>query len=161
MPSIIKRTVAGAAVGGAAIWGIGGIDDTTRDNSGQIIESGDLGVFVTQLGDCFNLADPQANLVSTTNGVPCSDPHHWQVIFKGSITSDSYDASEFDREAQLVCKYAIDEIAQTISYEESLEYENAQTNYFVPTEESFAEGDRAIDCLVGSDSEYYTSSLLD
>ncbi len=161
MPSLIRKAVAGAAVGGAALWGIGGIDDTTRDDQGQIVESGDLGVFVTQVGDCLNLVDPDSQLVTKTQGVPCSNPHHWQVVYKGAIDLEEFDQNEIDRQSEIICKYAIEEIVQRISYSKWEEFENAQTNYFSPTEESFSEGDRAVDCLVGSDIETYTSSLIE
>ena len=31
----------------------------------------------------------------------------------------------------------------------------------LPTKESFDEGDRVVDCMIGNDDEYFTSSLLD
>jgi hypothetical protein len=161
MPSIIRRTIAGATVGGAAIWGLAGIDDTTRNEEGEIIESGDLGVFVTQLGDCLNADDPSATEWSTTKGVPCSSPHHWQVIFKGAVASTSYDETTISNEAYLICKYAIDGLAARLSYEKASIYENATSIELFPTQESFEQEDRAVDCLVGSKTEMYTTSLLD
>jgi len=161
VPSIIRRTIAGAAVGGAAIWGIAGIDDTTRDESGEIVESGDLGVFVTQLGDCLNADDPTATEWTTTEGVPCSSPHHWQVVFKGSVNATTYNESAVSNEAYLVCKYAIEGLAVRLSNEKAQIYENSTSIELFPSNASFEKGDRAIDCLVGSKTELYTTSLLD
>ena len=161
MASIIRRTIAGGVVGGAAIWGVAGIDDTSRNEYGEIVESGDLGVFVTQVGDCLNAEDPNSTEWSVTNGVPCSEPHHWQVIFKGTVTTNEYDEAIVANEASLVCKYAVEGLAAQLSDEKSLVYENATSIDLQPTKESFEQGDRALDCLVGSQTELYTTSLLD
>jgi hypothetical protein len=40
-------------------------------------------------------------------------------------------------------------------------YENATSLDLQPTKESFEQGDRAVDCIVGNKSEFYTTSLLD
>jgi hypothetical protein len=161
MPSIITRTIAGAALGGVAIWGIAGVDDTTRDDSGVIVEEGDLGVFVTQIGDCFNPQDGATTSLSVTTGVPCTDPHHWQVIFKGSVTATEFEEVAISNEATLVCKNAVDGLIARLTREEALLYQNAYTANLQPTKESFEQGDRAVDCLVGSDTELYSTSLLD
>ena len=161
MPSIITRTIAGAALGGAAIWGIAGVDDTTRDDSGVIVEAGDLGVFVTQIGDCFNPQDGATTSLSVTTGVPCTDPHHWQVIFKSTLTATEFEEVAISNEARLVCKNAVDALAARLTQEEALLYQNADTANLHPTKESFEEGDRAVDCLVGSDTELFSTSLLD
>lgn len=161
MPSLIKRTIAGAALGGAAIWGIGGVDDTTRNDSGQIIESGDLGVFVTQVGDCFNLEDPTVTAITVTQGVPCSSPHNWQVIYKGDLAISEYDKTEIDNQANRICDAAVERLLNNLSFEKLQEYERAKLNVMTPTSESFENGDEAVDCLVGSDEEYFTTSLLD
>ena len=52
-------------------------------------------------------------------------------------------------------------LAARLSYDKSLVYENAISIELQPTKESFEQGDRAVDCLVGSDTELYTTSLLD
>jgi hypothetical protein len=161
MPSIITRTIAGAALGGVAIWGIAGVDDTTRDEAGVIVEAGDLGVFVTQVGDCFNPQDGAATSLSVTTGVPCSDPHHWQVIFKGSVTATEFSEAAISNEATMICNNAIDALVTNLTREKALLYQSARGAQLEPTMESFEKGDRAVDCLVGSDSELYSSDLFD
>jgi hypothetical protein len=161
MPSIITLTIAGAALGGVAIWGIAGVDDTTRDEAGVIVEAGDLGAFVTQVGDCFNPQDGATTLLSVTTGVPCSDPHHWQVIFKGSVTAAEFSKADISNEAKVICDNAVDALATKLTREKALLYQSAGVATLEPTMESFEQGDRAVDCLVGSDSELYSSSLFD
>ena len=161
MHPFISRAAAGITIGGAAIWGISGIDNTVRDDAGVIVEAGDLGAFVTQVGDCLNFEEPDSTLVSVTDGVPCSSPHGWQVIYKGRITLSSFDQQAITDEAQAICEPKVQNVIQQLSTEELEEYSNADVVNLYPTLESFAEGDRTVDCLVGNDSEFYTSSLLD
>jgi hypothetical protein len=54
-----------------------------RDESGQIVESGDLGVFDVRVGDCFNdppdLISSADALIESFVAVPCSEPHDNEV----------------------------------------------------------------------------------
>ena len=161
---MLKRLVVGGLGLGVAAWaGIAGVDSTTRDDAGQITVQGELGVFVTQLGDCINDM-PDATTISTVTGVPCDQPHHWQLIHKGEITLEEFSESGVMREAEILCDSALDGIFD--SFDESdidrvAQFENSYDNYFFPSSESWVEGDRTVDCLIGSDEETYTGSLLD
>ena len=160
MPTVV-RTVAGVAIGGAALWGIAGVDDTTRNDSGQIVEQGDLGAFVTQVGDCINWDDPSSVTVSVFKGVPCSSPHQWQVIFKSRVSASEYDREAIRDEGEAICGPQYERLVEQLSVEELDEYQNANFRQMLPTKESFDEGDRVVDCMIGSDDEYFNSSLLD
>lgn len=48
-------------------------DNTTRDDSGNIVASGEVGAFSIKLGDCLNGAT--TGLIESMEGVPCSTPH--------------------------------------------------------------------------------------
>ena len=162
---MLKRLVVGGLGLGVAAWaGIAGVDSTTRDDAGQITVQGELGVFVTQLGDCVNdVPDGTAVEVSTLTGVPCDQPHHWQLIHKGEITLEEYSRSAVKTEARLLCNSAIEELITSFvsaNDEEIYEYENAGAFTISPTSESWVEGDRTVDCLIGSDEETYTESFL-
>ncbi|MDA0256261.1 MAG: septum formation family protein, partial [Chloroflexi bacterium] len=54
-----------------------------RDESGQIVETGDLGVFDVRLGDCFDdppsIAEGEDIEVDSLVAVPCSEPHDNEV----------------------------------------------------------------------------------
>jgi hypothetical protein len=160
VPTVV-RTVAGVAIGGAALWGIAGVDDTTRNDSGQIVEQGDLGAFVTQVGDCINWEDPSSVTVSVFKGVPCSSPHQWQVIFKGRVSAIVYEKAAISNEGEAICGPQYERLAEQLSAEKLDEYQNSTGRQMLPTKESFDEGDRVVDCMIGSDDEYFTSSLLD
>ena len=164
---MLKRLVVGGLGLGVAAWaGIAGVDSTTRDDAGQITVQGELGAFVTQLGDCVNdmpEASSEVVGVSTVTGVPCDQPHHWEVIHKGEITLAEFSESGVLRESEEICNAALESIFD--SFEESdldriTDFENAYSNYLFPVAESWAEGDRTVDCMLGSDDETYTTSFL-
>lgn len=53
-------------------------DNSNRDDSGNIIEGGDVGVFALEIGDCFN--QPPDGNISEVAAVPCADPHDSEVF---------------------------------------------------------------------------------
>ena len=71
---MIRRLVGGAAVAGIAIFGGAGVfdDDTTRNDQGDIVESGGVGVLSIQKGDCLQI--PDEDTVVSLEGVPCDTP---------------------------------------------------------------------------------------
>jgi hypothetical protein len=166
---VIKKIVAGvvAAGTGVAVWaGVAGEDHTTRDTAGVIQTSGDLGVFVTQLGDCMTgLPLPQglkAEKVSKGLGVPCSQPHHEQVYFKGVITLDGiYDRAAVRKSASAICDDATTQLVPTLSAANAEEYRTAEILSMSPTQGSWGHGDRSVDCLIGSATTFYTGSIFD
>ena len=165
---MLKRLVVGGLGLGVAAWaGIAGVDSTTRDDAGQITVQGELGAFVTQLGDCINDVPEETTSevisFSTVTGVPCDQPHHWQVVHKGEITLEEFSESGVMREAEILCASALDGIFD--SFDESdidrvAQFENSYDTSFFPSPESWVEGDRTVDCLIGSDEETYTDSFL-
>ena len=156
------RKIAGiAAVGGVAVFGIGSIDNTTRNEQGAIIEAGELGAFVTQVGDCFFEIPQNTQGVSTVPGVPCADAHHWQVVHKENISLAEFSAENVDTLAQQLCDNALQTIVSSLSYDKKLEYQNSLVTELRPTEGSWEKNDRMIDCLIGSDVEIYYNSILD
>lgn len=52
-------------------------DNSSRDESGNITEGGDVGVFALQVGDCFD--QPPDGDISQVAAVPCTDPHDDEV----------------------------------------------------------------------------------
>lgn len=160
---MIKRIVAVATAGTIAWAGVSAIDNTERDATGSIVASGELGAFVTQLGDCLNdLPDSSGGAgVSTVTGVPCSDPHHWQVYHKENTYLLEFDAAALKTEGDRICNSAIDNLLTTTSKEVLSQYQNAQGTMLFPTSESWANEDRVVDCLIGSNSYFYTGSILE
>lgn len=81
MKAIVKAVGGVVGVGVAAFAGTSAVDDnTTRDEAGAIVESGGLGAHQMQVGDCFIDPDPNAELVQSVEGVPCTTPHDGEVF---------------------------------------------------------------------------------
>lgn len=158
---MLKRLIVGGAavlaVGGT-IWGISGEDHTKRDSTGTVVTAGQLGVFVTHLGDCFQTLP--AGVVSTVNAVPCTSPHHWQEIYKGTIADSTFNGQVISQEAQRICDEKSTLMAQSLTQTLADEYKDASENSFTPTPESWAKGDRGIDCMIGNHAIFYSDSLL-
>jgi hypothetical protein len=135
-----------------------------RDDAGKITKSGDLDAFVTQIGDCLNdLPDNHASgiNISTVGATPCTQAHHWQVFYKSSTELDSFSVQAIKDDASFICNSALDALVGSISYLKATEYGDADLTYFGPTNKSWTiKGDRTIDCLIGSDTKLYYSSVL-
>ena len=92
--SIIRSIVVGVAETGlvaSVAASLGGFDNTTRNDDGQITDSGGISVFSLQTGDCLmdgDLANLEtAGTVSESVGVPCTVPHKYEV-FGEKLVSD-------------------------------------------------------------------------
>lgn len=136
-----------------------------RNDAGLITKSGDLDAFVTRVGDCLNdlpVIGDYGTDVSTIRATPCNEPHHWQVFYKTSTELDSFSAQGILNDATFICNSALDALFDSMSYLKANEYGSAELTYFGPTEKSWTiKGDRTIDCLIGSDTKLYYSSILE
>lgn len=158
---MIKRIAAGgvAAVVGISAWGIAGEDNSTRDDTGSIVAAGEVGAFVTRVGDCYESLSNEST-VTTVPGVPCTTAHHWQVFHKEDSTLTEYDEDLLDKEMVAVCNSALENLVYGMSDETYETFRSSETTYFFPTSESWVQGDRTIDCLQGSDTVTYFESIL-
>jgi hypothetical protein len=157
------KEIAAVAVAGTIAWaGISAIDNTTRNETGQIVESGDLGAFVTKVGDCIYDLELDSGTVDILKGVPCSEPHHWQVIHKENLIIAEYSESAVDTETERICDDAVYSLFNSVDSSKQDEYEQAwRWQSFFPTSESWENEDRVVDCLIGNPTEFYYSSIFD
>ena len=134
-----------------------------RDDAGQITKSGDLSVNETRVGDCFiDFPDvtSDATNISSVKAVPCTEPHSWQVFYKSSLSPGEYSDSAVIDASDEVCTYAVDALFASLNDLQYNEYRTADINIIQPTEKTWANGNRAVDCLIGSDTQTYYSSVL-
>ncbi len=152
MEDLIKKVVGWSAVAGVAVFG--GVsafgDDTTRNDQNQIVESGGLGAFSIEVGDCLNLPS-ELSEVQSVEGVPCSEAHGAQAfaIFDLTGFDDGFPGSEaFQEQAGEGCYQRFEGFV-------GIPYENSEL-YFTtlePTQESWAQlDDREIVCLLVPES---------
>lgn len=143
-------------VSGCALFAPGQVDTTQRDDSGEILKEGTVGAFNISVGDCLNDLDvvsEEETEVSSATGVPCSEPHIYEVYYEQRLEGYTLQALK-DAQAQ-ICDEQFERFIGAPYWDTSLEI-----TYLFPTSLSYAQGDRSIQCLVSTgDLSMVTGSL--
>ncbi len=88
----LGRIVGGAIVGlgliGAGYTGLGGQDNTARNDNGDFVASGEVGTLRIQLSDC--LSGEATGLIESMEGVACSTPHDVEVYHAFLLPDGAY-----------------------------------------------------------------------
>lgn len=142
------RGVGGLAFAGVAVFaGTQAQDDnTTRDESGAIVDSGGLGAFAINDGDCFNNSDTNAVQVASVEGVPCTSPHDGEAYGSHLVVEATYPgATAMISAAEAGCLDRFDDYV-------GLDFQSSVYNFsfLYPTEESWKTGDREVVCIITS-----------
>lgn len=140
----MARVAAGViGMGVATFAGVGAMDDgTVRDDNGQIVESGGLGAFAMQIGDCFN--EPDEDLVVSVEGVPCLDFHDAEVYDMVDLPAGPWPGDlAVGQQGWLACE-------QTFEAYVGRDYATSSLDIGVltPIESGWATGDREVVCYV-------------
>jgi len=145
---------------GAGYLGLAGEDNSTRDESGVVIDGGEVGAFRIRLGDCFE--DVLAGDFESVDAVPCTDPHQNEVYEAFNLAygeSDPFPGRD-------VVRAAADE--QCLSEFEAFVGRSYETSSYgigsiTPTEASWDEfDDREVLCMISNyDGSTKTSSARD
>lgn len=145
---VVGRLVGGAiAVGAVAFAGTSAMDDnTTRDASGAITESGGLGVFQAKVGDCINFPGDNSTegIVESVEGVPCDSPHEEEVFhqFRSALGPGWPGDDALAEESSQRCYDAFEPYVGR-SYQSS----DLDFYYWIPTETGWEQGDYEVTCL--------------
>ena len=154
---VIAGVLAVGGIGAYEKWGKGGEDNTVRDQSGEIVEQGELGVFVLSVGDCFIAG--VGELASTT-GVPCSSSHNNELAGEFTLIADVFPGeNSIDSQAETNCPPLISSYVGDID-KVLLKYPNFSWKPIEPSVESFAAGDRTVYCALGLVGEESLSESL-
>ncbi|MFW2336512.1 septum formation family protein [Ilumatobacter sp.] len=148
---IAVRVVAGAGAAGLGLVGAGyaglaGQDNSTRDESGAVVEEGEVGAFRIRLGDC--LSELIEGDFESVQAVPCAEPHASEVY--AAFNMAGADGVAFPGSAAVEQAYAEGCLER---FEPFVGRDFATSQYDVtavtPTEGSWTEfDDREILCLV-------------
>jgi hypothetical protein len=127
-----------------------------RSEGGEINRSGNLDVTELRTGDCFDLQDPDAEIIEQVDAKVCTEPHHFEMVYVADMPDGDYPSEDaMDQFAYEQCLPAFGSYVG-VSYEESL-YE---LTYVTPTEDGWGNGDHAIQCVAyHPDNEALTMSL--
>jgi len=115
-----------------------------RDDSGQITSAGDLSAFDVEVGDCFDLPDPNGE-VTDLGGVPCTDPHDAEVYGTFDIKGQDYPGTDkVIKKSQRGCSRRFKEFVG-LPYRRS----ELELQYLYPTSDSWeTQDDREVVCAV-------------
>lgn len=142
----MRRIIGGIVGGGIAVFGGAQAmdDDTTRNDSGEIVEGGGLGVLAMDVGDCVQLPTDH-ELVQSVEGVPCGEPHDAELYAEFDVPDGAFPGDP-----------ALEKLAGEGCYERwgsavGTVYEDDKVldfTFFLPSEQGWAEGDREVQCMV-------------
>lgn len=151
-PLIIVLSIFGVLVA-LAIAGIAAVALLTtaeRDDSGVIVDQGSLDVFELQVGDCFMdeaetpTSPDDTTQVESVEAIPCEQSHNAEVFANIDLPD-----GDFPGDAPVT------DMAETRCFDEfepyvGMAYESSEYNFgwFVPTGESWSNGDRTINCVL-------------
>ena len=156
---------AGAAglglVGAGVVTGIAGEDHSTRDDSGAVVESGEVGAFRIRVGDCLAAIAFDAPIESV-DALPCSEPHASEVY--GAFNILTPEDAAFPGTASISAQ-ADDGCYSRFAGFVGLPYERSvyEISSITPTKGSWEQiHDREVLCLVAmTDNSLMTGSAKD
>lgn len=123
---------------------IGWYSNAGRSSTGEITKSGNLTVSDLRVGDCFDLKDTQATLVSDVTARPCSQEHQYELFYAGSMPAGDYpDEATFSSYVDTNCGVAFGTYVGKAYVDSALD-----VDYFFPSNEVWNNGDRAIQCAL-------------
>lgn len=129
--------------------------EAPRGDDGTISEEVNADAFSIRLGDCIN--DPGEGDLDRVPVVPCEKPHEFEVFHEFTIDQEKFPETveAMDELTESGCMNAFTTFVG-VPYEESaLDFTVMQ-----PTVESWADGDKIVQCLIGDPSGVKTSGSL-
>jgi len=143
---------AGTILAATALAGCGQISSLVggaqRDaDTHEVTEEGTDSVFDIRVGDCLQEPDASSDEVTDVTVVPCDGAHDYELYDEFDLTTDDDQwpgMEQLSADADGGC-YDAFETFVGVPFDES---ESLWYTYYHPTEQSWAEGDRAIQCLI-------------
>ena len=133
-------------------------DETTRDESGEVVEGGDVGSLSLNVGDC--IADAALGTVTDVPVVPCTESHTGEVFSLFDLDDGDFPGTtEAQSIAQTECTGSAFTDYIGIAYADSI----YDVNFLVPTQQTWdAIDDREVVCIaVPLDGSPLTKSVKD
>jgi len=139
---LIQLVALVVVIAGIAVFGY--LNNAGRSSTGDINKAGELQVGDLRVGDCFDLADPNASSVDKTTAKPCTESHQYEVFFAGNLPDGAYPA---DADVKAYVKANCVPVFETyvgMAYGDS----KLEIVWFSPLQEGWNQGDRGIQCTV-------------
>jgi hypothetical protein len=141
-------------------------DETTRNESGQIETSGQIEASVVKVGDCLNNVPPPDSdePVADVLGVPCNEPHNYQVYFIGELNKlkmTEYSRAMINKAAGNLCFGVKKQVFASLSDSAKREYSATPASPFFPGEGRWNSGYKTVQCVIGDDTYKHSTSIFD
>lgn len=151
--TILTVGAAGLALAGCSLLG-GGTTSTDDGTDAGTAEGDTTDVFTIKVGDCLNDGNIEGT-VSEVKKIECSEPHDSEAY--ASVIMDDGD---FPGDAA-VEDQAVTDCTSEFNAFVGMDYQESTLDfsYYYPTEDSWAQGDREILCLVVDPAGPATGSL--
>lgn len=117
-----------------------GDDETVRDENGNVVEGGDIGVFSLNVGDCF--LDLPVGDVSSITATPCAEDHGYEIYHLFDVDLPDFDSTAVETQGGEGCLAAFDGY-MGVSYADSF----YDFTFLQPTSQSWEQDDREIVCF--------------
>ncbi|MDR1212894.1 MAG: septum formation family protein [Propionibacteriaceae bacterium] len=155
-----KTTLARRLAAGLAALGLAGLlascslfnTSANRGEDGDIVSGGGLDVFSISVGDCFIV--PNDDTVSEIAALPCSQAHDAEFTAKFDVSITSFDEYDIRAEAEEYCEAVMYSYVGPNWEEAGFDY-----SWLSPTEGSWGNGDREVDCFAYTMDVNLTSSV--
>lgn len=143
-------TTGAAVFAAAALAGCSAVSDildtggAERDaETNEVTAQGTDSVFDISVGDC--ILEPEGDQISDVTVVPCSEPHDYELYHEFELPEGDHPGDEAVWEqANAGCEAEFENFAG-IAYRDSA---TLWFNNFTPTAQTWADGDRLIQCLI-------------
>lgn len=110
-------------------------------------------VFSLEIGHCFDTGDEVE--VGRVDIKPCSEPHEFEVMAATDLsTVAGFDDAELSRRTEAFCVEVFPDYVG-IAYEESV----LELTYLIPTDATWADGDREGTCIISDPLGLLTASM--
>ncbi|PQZ60623.1 hypothetical protein CQ040_06695 [Microbacterium sp. MYb54] len=135
------------------ILGSGSGDANRDEESGQVTESANVGVFSVKLGDC--MLDTGSGTLTDANILPCSDPHDQEIYYEITMPDGEFSDADIDTATQECVGDAFTTFVG-VGFQDSL----LEVTTLVPTKDSWEQNnDRVIQCIIMDPAGQTTGSL--
>ncbi|MGO4487374.1 hypothetical protein [Microbacterium sp. 2RAF4] len=136
-----------------SILGSGSGDANRDEETGQVTESSNVGVFSVKLGDC--MLDTGTGMLTDANVLPCTDPHDQEVYYEITMPDGEFSDSDIDAATQECVGDAYTSFVG-VAYDDSA----LNVTTLVPTKDSWEQNnDRVIQCIIFDPAGQTTGSL--
>ncbi len=117
-----------------------------RDQSGAVVDGGEVGVFDVRVGDCLgSVGEPSDEGVSSLSAVPCDEPHDSEVF--ALVDHPGEPDAEFPGDEALA-DFAQERCAEEFATYVGLAYVDSRYGIatLMPSADTWADGDRELVC---------------